>query len=48
MGHRRLSTTMIYLHVSRETLAKIPSPLDLFDPKHADKEDSCDDPDHKA
>ncbi len=33
MGHRRLSTTMIYLHVSRETLAKIPSPLDLFDPK---------------
>ena len=48
MGHRRLSTTMIYLHVSRETLSKIPSPLDLFDPKHADKEDSCDDPDHKA
>ena len=48
MGHRRLSTTMIYLHVSRETLSKIPSPLDLFDSKHADKEDSTDDPDHKA
>jgi site-specific recombinase XerD len=43
MGHRRLSTTMIYLHVSRETLSKIPSPLDLFD---ADKEDSPDEPNH--
>jgi integrase/recombinase XerD len=32
MGHSRLTTTMIYLHVSRETLAKIPSPLDLFNP----------------
>jgi site-specific recombinase XerD len=32
MGHTRLTTTMIYLHVSRETLAKIPSPLDLFNP----------------
>lgn len=30
MGHTRLTTTMIYLHVSRETLAKIPSPLDLI------------------
>jgi integrase/recombinase XerD len=30
MGHTRLTTTMIYLNVSRETLAKIPSPLDLF------------------
>jgi len=38
MGHRRLSTTMIYLHVSRETLSKIPSPLDLIDTKHANKE----------
>jgi len=43
MGHRRLSTTMIYLHVSRETLSKIPSPLDLIDTKHANKEDSTDD-----
>ena len=32
IGHTRLTTTMIYLHVSRETLAKIPSPLDLFNP----------------
>jgi site-specific recombinase XerD len=35
MGHTRLSTTMIYLHVSRQTIASIPSPLDLFDPKRA-------------
>jgi site-specific recombinase XerD len=48
MGHRRLSTTMIYLHVSRETLSKIPSPLDLIDTKHANKEDGSDDPDHNA
>ena len=48
MGHRRLSTTMIYLHVSRQTLSKIPSPLDLFDSKQANKEDSNDDPDHNA
>jgi len=46
MGHRRLSTTMIYLHVSRQTLASIPSPLDLFDPQRAKKEDSPDDPNH--
>jgi site-specific recombinase XerD len=31
MGHSRLSTTTIYLHVSRETLAKVPSPLDLIE-----------------
>jgi integrase/recombinase XerD len=31
MGHRSLTTTMIYLHVSRETLSKIKSPLDLFE-----------------
>ena len=48
MGHTSLSTTMIYLHVSRQTLAAIPSPLDLIDTKHANKEDSPDDPDHKA
>jgi site-specific recombinase XerD len=46
MGHRRLSTTMIYLHVSRKTLSKIPSPLDLFDPQIAGKEDNTDDPTH--
>ena len=46
MGHRNLSTTMIYLHVSRKTLSKIPSPLDLFEQKLTEKEDSTDDPDH--
>jgi site-specific recombinase XerD len=48
MGHTRLTTTMIYLHVSRQTLSKIPSPLDLFDHKHAKKEDRNDDPNHKT
>ena len=48
MGHSKLSTTMIYLHVSRETLSKIPSPLDLIDTKQAEKEDSPDDPNHKT
>ena len=48
MGHTKLSTTMIYLHVSRETLSKVPSPLDLMDTEHADMEDSADDPDHNA
>jgi len=48
MGHARLTTTMIYLHVSRETLSKIPSPLDLIDNNHAEKEDSNDDPNHKT
>ena len=42
MGHTRLSTTMIYLHVSRETLAKIPSPLDLFNPDTTNGEDNDD------
>jgi len=37
MGHAKLSTTMIYLHVSRETLTKIPSPLDILEEKHAKK-----------
>jgi site-specific recombinase XerD len=46
MGHRHLSTTMIYLHVSRKTLSKIPSPLDLFDTQRAGKEDCADDPTH--
>jgi site-specific recombinase XerD len=48
MGHRRLSTTMIYLHVSRQTLASIPSPLDLIETKHANKKDSSDDPNNKT
>ena len=48
MGLRRLSTTMIFLHVSSQTLASIPSPLDLIDTKHARKEDSPDDPNHNT
>ena len=46
MGHCRLSTTMIYLHVSRETLSKIPSPLDLIDTGQTRKEDTIDGTDH--
>jgi site-specific recombinase XerD len=46
MGHAKLSTTMIYLHVSRKTLSKIPSPLDLIDKPHAKKEDNTDGPNH--
>ena len=42
MGHTKLSTTMIYLHVSRKTLSKIPSPLDLINKK----EDRTDAPNH--
>jgi hypothetical protein len=30
MGHSRLSTTMIYLHVSRETLSKVPSAVEFI------------------
>ena len=37
MGHARLSTTLIYLHVSRETLTRIPSPLDILEEKQAKK-----------
>ena len=48
MGHARLTTTMIYLHVSRETLSKVPSPLDLIDINHIEKEDRADDPNHKT
>jgi integrase/recombinase XerD len=48
MGHTKLSTTMIYLHVSRETLSKVPSPLDLIDVEQAQKEDRPDGPNHKT
>jgi integrase/recombinase XerD len=44
LGHRRLTTTMIYLHVSRKTLSKIPSPLDLFGSQPTPTGDSTDDP----
>jgi site-specific recombinase XerD len=48
LGHTKLSTTMIYLHVSRETLSKVPSPLDLIDINHAEKKDRADGPNHKT
>ena len=48
LGHSRLTTTMIYLHVSRETLSKVPSPLDLIDMNHANKEDSTHGPGHQT
>jgi site-specific recombinase XerD len=47
MGHSRLSTTMIYLHVSRETLAKVPSPLDLIE-WPANPEDRPNEPAHRS
>jgi site-specific recombinase XerD len=31
MGHRSLSTTMVYLHVSRNGLAKVQSPMDFLE-----------------
>ena len=48
MGHTRLSTTMIYLYVSRETLSKVSSPLDFIDTDQVEKEGRTDDPDHKS
>lgn len=41
LGHTHLSTTIIYLHVSRETLSKIPSPLDMID-AHAKRNGGAD------
>ena len=46
LGHKRLATTMIYLHVSRKTLSKIPSPLDLINTQDSGKEDQTDGPNH--
>jgi len=46
LGHANLSTTLIYLHVSRRTLSRIPSPLDILEEKHADKGGQTDDPNH--
>jgi hypothetical protein len=35
---------MIYLHVSRETLAKVPSPLDLIEMEQDSGKDHCHEP----
>jgi site-specific recombinase XerD len=42
MGHSSLSTTMIYLYVSKQTLSTITSPLDLFDPESESKKEDND------
>ncbi len=43
LGHSCLSTTMIYVHVSRKTLSKIKSPLDSYDPQEETKKEGGDD-----
>jgi integrase/recombinase XerD len=43
LGHSCLSTTMIYVHVSRQTLSKIKSPLDSYDPQDENKKQGGDD-----
>jgi site-specific recombinase XerD len=48
LGHSRLSTTMVYLHVSRETLAKVPSPLDLMALDQDCPKDQPHAPDHQT
>jgi len=35
LGHSRITTTTIYLHVSKKTLSKIKSPLDLYESERA-------------
>jgi hypothetical protein len=48
LGHSRLSTTMVYLHVSRETLASVPSPLDLVDINPDGAKEGPHEPDHQT
>jgi site-specific recombinase XerD len=38
LGHRSLSSTIVYLHVSRQSLSVITSPLDLINPDEVQKE----------
>lgn len=37
LGHSSITTTIIYVHVSRQTLSKIKSPLDSYDPQAESK-----------
>ena len=37
MGHARLKTTAIYLHVTECRLAEVRSPLDLIDTSHLER-----------
>jgi len=43
LGHRYLSTTLIYLHISRRSLSKVSSPLDFIDRELTGRRDSTDD-----
>jgi len=45
LGHSCLSTTMIYVHVSHQTLSRIKSPLDSYDPQEDIKKERRDDND---
>ena len=46
LGHRYLSTTLIYLHVSRRSLSKVCSPLDFIDQELTGRRDNTDDSDN--
>ena len=48
LGHSKLTTTMIYLHVSRKTLAKVPSPLDLIEMDPDSEKDHCHERGHQT
>jgi site-specific recombinase XerD len=43
LGHRYLSTTLIYLHISRRSLSKVSSPLDFIDQELTGRRDGTDD-----
>jgi site-specific recombinase XerD len=46
LGHRYLSTTLIYLHISRKSLVKVSSPLDFIDQELTGRRDGTDDSDN--
>jgi hypothetical protein len=39
---------MIYLYVSRKTLARVPSPLELIEMDQDSEKDGCHEPDHQT